>query len=433
MEEVFDVAVIGAGMFGSAAAKYLSRAGARTIVLGPVEPPPGVGVDHRALGAYFDEARITRRLGWDEVWGATDSTSLARFRDIEAESGIAFFHECGSLVVMANTIRKRTDTILERCAVQCIAVERLCAESLRSNLPFLGLPPMKGGVEGLYERSMAGYLNPRQFVRAQLELAVQGGAILQRKAVTALRKDPDSVLWRLTVEADDGPREIVAERVLVATGAFTNHSGLLPADCRLALHAFTEPNLLFELRPDQVDELSGMPAVVTVDPEDTGNDNMSIYLLPPIRYPDGAWYVRIGPGMQPIVHELDTVDAMTAWYSRQEVASEQAEFLERMRGLLLADLLPVSVRHACCIVEKTPSRYPFIGALGASAGLFVAVGGNGHGARGSDEIGRLAASVVLGDAWDSPIDRDTFEPILAGAKTPPRERPEFLKPPFGLC
>jgi sarcosine oxidase len=65
--DVYDVAVVGAGMFGSAAAKHLSRAGADVAVIGPAEPDGEAAVSQCEIGAYFDEARISRRLGWDRV------------------------------------------------------------------------------------------------------------------------------------------------------------------------------------------------------------------------------------------------------------------------------------------------------------------------------------------------------------------------------
>ncbi|MFK4546502.1 glycine/D-amino acid oxidase-like deaminating enzyme [Streptomyces tendae] len=39
--QAYDVVVVGAGTFGSAAGKYLSRAGARVLVVGPAEPADG--------------------------------------------------------------------------------------------------------------------------------------------------------------------------------------------------------------------------------------------------------------------------------------------------------------------------------------------------------------------------------------------------------
>lgn len=420
-------------MFGSAAAKYLSRGGASVLVIGPAEPARGAPISQHAFGAYADEARITRRLGWDEVWGATDSRSLERFHGIEAESGMTFFHECGSLVLMAKSIERRTTAILNQCDAEGIAVKRATGDDLRLEFPELRLPPLAGGVEGLLERKQAGYLNPRQLVKAQLALAVAAGAQLQRAAVTAIRKDEVSGLWRLQVEGEGGSRRISAARVLVATGAFTNHNNVLPAGRELALHAFTEPNLLFEIGDSQLERLRCLPPVVTVDPEDTGNANTSVYLLPPVRYPDGKWYMRIGPGMQPIVQELHSVGEMTSWYTRQKITAQQAEFLTAMMRMLVPGLVPVSVHEACCIIDKTPSRYPYIGHMDEDETFTVAIGGNGHGARGSDEIGRLASTVVLDLPWDSPIPQQVFSPRMASGAHHGQDRPDFLKPPFGLC
>jgi sarcosine oxidase len=421
-------------MFGSAAARHLSCAGADVVLIGPAEPTGAATESRYAFGAHFDEARITRRLGWDEVWGATDARSLERFREIEAESGIRFFHECGSLVLMAKSIGHRTSAILQQCEAEDIVVEQTTADALGSEFPDLRLPPLAGGVDGLLERTHAGYLNPRGLVQAQLALAAAAGARVRREAVTAVRKDSALGLWRLQVEGAGGRTEVTAEKILIATGAFTNHNNVLPGGHQLALRAFTEPNLLFEVAGEQLDRLRRLPAIVTVDPEDTGDANLSLYLLPPVRYPDGRWYLRIGPGMQPMVEELGTVTEMESWYGMQRITPAQRSVLTAMMRTLIPGLEPVSVREASCIIEKTPSRYPYIGHLDGDPSVAVAIGGNGHGARGSDEIGRLAATVMMGKPWDFPIPQEVFTPLAASADPHlGHDRPDFLKPPFGLC
>jgi len=294
--KALDVVVVGAGMFGSAAGKYLGRAGANVLIIGPQEPEAGTVADQRSFGAHFDEARISRRLGWDPVWGMTDSRSLERFRDIEAESGRRFFHECGSLVLMAKSISARSDSIMRQCIEKGITVDRMSEDALQKHFKHLRLPSLPGGVEGLYEKREAGYLNPRKLVKAQLGLAEKAGATLLRAALMNIAKDDLQDLWRLDVSCNGERTEIAAKRVLVATGAFTNHNGVLPHGYQLAMRAFTEPNLLFELSEKDVDRLHSMPCVITVDPTDTGDENLSSYLLPPVKYPDGKWYARIGPG-----------------------------------------------------------------------------------------------------------------------------------------
>ncbi|WP_043735808.1 FAD-dependent oxidoreductase [Nocardia asiatica] len=419
-----EVAVIGAGMFGAAAGKYLSEAGADTLVIGPREPDDHRAGDQHSFAAHYDQARICRRLGWDPVWGELDARSLDRFRAIEAASGIEFFTDCGSLVLLAGSIRHRTDAIAAQCRDQAIAVQRLDETALATQFPMLGLPPFEDGVEGLYEPRQAGHLNPRRLVSAQLALAQNHGARILRAAVEAAEQAGGR--WRLRLDGDHGRREVIAEKVLVAAGAFTNHNNLLPGAHQLAMRAYAEPNLLMQVNDTQRAELATLPPVVTVDPADTGDANTSIYLVPPLLYPDGRAWIRIGPGMQPCVQPLDSAPEMISWYAEQTITPAQSAMLNFMITTMVPTLAPIAVRHAACIIEKTPTRYPYIGHIEHDS-FTVAVGGNGHGARGSDEIGRLAANMVLGKPWDSPLDHDTFTPIT-GPSTPP-----CPKPPFGLC
>ncbi|WP_443333176.1 FAD-dependent oxidoreductase [Streptomyces sp. CB03234] len=127
------------------------------------------------FGAHHDESRIARRLGWDRVWGALDTRSAARYRDIEAESGVAFFSECGALALVAGSMRCRTDAMLRASEDAGVAVERMSGADLREEFPGLEPPPLAGGVEGLLERKSAGHLSPRQLVKAQLDLARRPG------------------------------------------------------------------------------------------------------------------------------------------------------------------------------------------------------------------------------------------------------------------
>ncbi|WP_167828799.1 FAD-dependent oxidoreductase [Streptomyces sp. MZ04] len=436
MQQNVEVAVVGAGMFGSAAAKYLSRAGADVMVIGSGKPD-GEGRGGGGLaqfGAHHDEARIVRRMGWDPFWAAVDSRSAGRLRGIEAASGITCYHECGALALMAGSIRPRTQAMLSASKADGVTVHLISDADLRREFPALGVPPLADGVDGLLEREGAGYLNPRRLVEAQLALTTASGGRILRGAVTGIRRDEAAGLWRLQVTGGDGRHRVGAEKVLVAAGALLNQSGALPPGHTLDLRAFTEPNLLYEVDAGRLGPLRDLPTVVTVDPEDAGNANLSHYLLPPVRYPDGKWYVRIGPGMQPVVRELRTQRETHAWYAGQRVTPEQGALLARMMRLMVPGLAPVSVREACCVVDKTPTRYPYIGHLDADRTLAVAVGGNGHGARGSDEIGRLASALVLGRPWDFPLPQETFAPMAAPSDQADRgTRPDYLKPPFGLC
>ena len=66
MEEgINEVAVIGAGMFGSSVAKYLAEDDGNTshiVLIGPDQPFKGIH------GAWFDEGRIAEKLDYDYNW-----------------------------------------------------------------------------------------------------------------------------------------------------------------------------------------------------------------------------------------------------------------------------------------------------------------------------------------------------------------------------
>jgi sarcosine oxidase len=63
--------------------------------------------------------------------------------------------------------------------------------------------------------------------------------------------------------------------------------------------------LFFEVTGEMKEKLAALPAVIVVDPNDTGLKNRSTYLLPPLEYPDGKTYLKIGPGMQPLVKVMN--------------------------------------------------------------------------------------------------------------------------------
>lgn len=426
---IADIAVIGLGMFGASAAKYLSQAGADVIAIGPEEPHASDAPDLARFAAHYDEGRICRRLGWDPVWANLDATSLARFRQIEDQSGIPFFTDHGSLILLAHSIRSRTDTIVRQANDDHIPVERLTAHELQRQFPMITPPALTGGTEALWEREGAGILNPRRFVAAQVSLAQSAGARVLRGIVT--RTEQLDGLWRVHTAVGAQKQIVTAREVLIATGALTNQVGVLPAEFHLAMRSYTEPNLRFEVDMRRSADLWELPPIVVVDPDDVGCENKSTYVIPPVLYPDGKHYMRIGPGMQPFITELSSTIEVLDWYHGQTITDPQRSFLAKEMTELVPSSRAFPTTEATCVIEKTVSGYPYLGRL--SDTLTVAVGGNGHGARGADEIGRVASTLALGTTYDSLIPEETFTPQLTCRQPAPWRASQKLKPPFGLC
>ena len=76
------------------------------------------------------------------------------------------------------------------------------------------------------------------------------------------------------------------------------------------------------------------------------------YILPPIRYPDGNWYLKIGHSQsfeEKIEHDEE---ALKSWYNSggfKEATSSLAKFLSTC---LIPDLEVLSVKSNCCITTR---------------------------------------------------------------------------------
>ena len=97
MVERVDFLVVGRGLMGSACARWLAEAGHGVLLVGPDEPEDRRGCEG-PFASHHDAARITRQVAHDQVWSALSSASIARYRDLEARTGVAFFHEVGAMM-----------------------------------------------------------------------------------------------------------------------------------------------------------------------------------------------------------------------------------------------------------------------------------------------------------------------------------------------
>ena len=96
-----------------------------------------------------------------------------------------------------------------------------------------------------------------------------------------------------------------ARHVLVAAGAYSNR--LLPEPLAVALRP--EVVVLGEVSDEQATKLAEMPAFIHLL-EHPGLDD--VYVNPPMRYPDGKTYIKIG-GSHQQAEILDGPEAVDQW------------------------------------------------------------------------------------------------------------------------
>ncbi|MEM9855635.1 MAG: hypothetical protein AAF841_14485, partial [Pseudomonadota bacterium] len=181
------------------------------------------------------------------------------------------------------------------------------------------------------------------------------------------------------VKTDAGSFEF--DQVIWAAGGFG------APHLKLPLRVEARTVALLEVSREEAARRANMPTLILAD-----GRVIDIYLLPPIRYPDGKWYFKIGGG--PHDRRLRTEAEMTAWY-QSGGDHRAADSLTAIFQTLVPDAVVMGARMAPCVTTYTPDELPAIGRLDEVT--CVATGGNGRGAKCSDELGRLGARALLGD------------------------------------
>lgn len=393
MTPQFQYAVVGRGLTGAAAARHLAEQVPGVVLIGPDEPADRAAHDG-VFASHYDEGRITRTIDPDENWARFANRSIARYRDIEARSGIRFFSEQGCLISGLATGRSQSYMADVREAAERLGVayERLDDGGLAAKFPFFSFP---AGSDAVFEPAGAGHVSPRNLVAAQTRLTEIAGGTVVRAQVEAIRpRDGHAEI------ATAGGQTITAARVLVAAGGFTNRKGLLPDPLDLKVYGRTVT--FFEVDEAEADRLSGMPSMI-YEPEDIA---LGIYMLPPIRYPDGKFYLKIGGDIVDI--PLATESDVRAWF-RTPGDPDAREHLIRNMGNLVPGLKVAGIHTESCVTSYTPTGYPAIGWTSAPS-VAVMAGGCGAAAKSSDEIGRLGAELLLHGRIVDAAYRADFEP-----------------------
>ncbi|MEO0323946.1 MAG: FAD-dependent oxidoreductase, partial [Myxococcota bacterium] len=200
----------------------------------------------------------------------------------------------------------------------------------------------------------------------------------------------------------DGAR-ISAQKVRNACGGFSKADGLLPNVPDLRVYARTV--VYFELTEAEAERLSTMPSVIYGPP----GVPCIPYILPPVRYPDGTHYIKIGGDPKDV--ELADLDAIKAWF-RTDGDAEAAAFLTEALLALIPSLSHAPRTTGSCVTSFTPHRKPLV--QQQTDRIFALTGGCGAGAKCADEIGRLGAELVTEGHIRGGQYSTTFRPDIAG-------------------
>src|SRR6185437_910751 len=163
---IFDYIVIGKGLIGSAAARYLIHSQKNVMVIGPDEH---FHINEAIVfSSHYDQGRVQRIIGIDDVWTLLNLQSSAQYNFLEKESGIAFHSGVGCLYVNPAGV----DSYLEQVEKQANYFKLKYnffedGEAIHKTFGDFSFPASS---VAMFENSPSGYINPRLLIKAQLNL-----------------------------------------------------------------------------------------------------------------------------------------------------------------------------------------------------------------------------------------------------------------------
>ncbi len=356
----FDVAVIGLGSFGSAAAYHLARSGLRVVGFDRFTPPHDQGSHHGG-------SRIIREAYFeDPAYVPFVQRAYALWAELERAVDRRLFHPGGGLL-MGIPGGEVVPGARRAARTHRLALEELDRSDVRRRFP--GFDP-GDGLEAVYE-PRAGTLLPEECIRAHLGLAKKHGAQLrpQEPAERWLVQGSGVHLWTPEGEYD-------ADRLVVAGGAWL---GRILHDLGLALTVERQVQFWFQPKPGPQDWRPPACPIFAIEPE----RGHLFYGLP-----------DLGEGVKAAVHH-DGEPADPARLDRAVRPHEEEAIRSRLRTYAPA-LDSRLLRTAVCMYTNTPDRHFLIDRHPEHDEVVIAGGGSGHGFKFASAVGEAVAGLVQG-------------------------------------
>jgi sarcosine oxidase len=362
----YDVAVIGAGVFGAWTAWHLARRGRRVLLVDACGPA-------HSRASSGGESRIIRMsYGADELYTRWSQRSLAQWKELFKATRQPLFHETGVLWLAGEDSSRLHQSIaaLRKCA---IPFEELDRAALEQRYPQVSFEDVRAG---LLERH-SGVLLARRAVACVVEDAVKHGVEYRLAHID----EPEAAPGLKAVQTATG-ESIAADQFVFACGPWLGKIfpevlaekifptrqevfffGTPPGNAQYMAPAL--PTWLF-----QADEVYGMP-----DIEGRG-----------LKLARDAHGERVDPDTQSRI-----VSPETAEWARQYVG-------RRFPALRHAPLVETRV----CQYENTSSGDFLIDRHPQMENVWLAGGGSGHGFKHGPAFGEYLTSQIIDNADANP-------------------------------
>lgn len=371
----FDIAIIGAGVMGAAAAADAAREGARVALIDQsiLPNPRAASVDHSKVFRFAYPDALYARMAVD---------ALKLWRALEEETGARLLTNTGVLMI------GREQASAEEASAEAETYETLRALGLRvemldSRETVARFPQFNANALGysVYDPSGA-ILHAEQAVRALIDLARQRGvSVIEGERVTGIKQSSNARV-RIITEAEN---EFDCARACVASGPWTR--GLL-AFLRNDLKTTRQEVVYFEPAPfaSQSFDAGRFPIFIELD---------SGFYGFPIHH-SGA--MKIANHHKGERVEMDSYETQVG----EEFIAKCRAFFRRF----IPQLAEAGVRETrVCVYNNTPDDDFIIDWHPEIENALVVTGFSGHGFKFGSIVGRIGADLLLSGRTSYNIDR----------------------------
>lgn len=359
MSKHFDVAIIGAGAMGSAAAYHLSKTGKKILVLDQFEPP-------HTLGSSHGQSRIIREAYFESpLYVPLVQQAYALWHELEQASGKSLFVKTGGL--MLGDKDSKVFSGAEQSAIKWNVWYEVI-DSKEINKRFPAFRPAENTV-ALYEKN-AGLLFPEACIAAHLALAAGGNTEFRfNKKVIDLSSMIDDTISIITTKEN-----YTANKVIVSSGAWMDK--IFPA-LQMPLTVTRQPLCWFDFEAGNPAYFS--PAHFPIYIWELSKHNV-FYGFPALENK-----LKIAIHHNGIESDPDTVD--------RDVHKEEIDHLTS----IISTHFDVKVNYShssVCMYTNTPSEDFIIDQHPHNKNIIIASPCSGHGFKFSSAIGKLLSEMA---------------------------------------
>ena len=369
--KTFDVAVVGAGVFGAWTAYTLSRAGAEVVLLDAYGP----GNSRSSSGG---ESRMIRMgYGPDEIYTRMAQRSLTLWQELFAQVRLTQLFQATGILWLARENDPYCDATLktlERCEVRH---ERLDRAELVRRYPQLELGSISWGIL----EPDSGVLMARQAVQAVAAETRTGGVIYVDEAIAPPESGNEEA--KVTSLSTTSGKKILAQQFIFACGPWLPK--LFPALLGNLIHVTRQEVFFFGVPERDASRFGPERLPAWIDFGDL------VYGLPNLD--NRGFKLAIdahGPQFDP--------DAGDRVISIDGLASARAYLAARIPSLRNAPVTETRV----CQYENTSNGDFLIDRHSEFENVWLVGGGSGHGFKPGPAVGEHVTALISGDASVEP-------------------------------